>query len=93
VKSPKVYVRDTGLLHSLFNLSDRHALMGHPRVGASWEGFVLEQVATKSMRIAISDLGLKHRWIIYPGTERFPINKHIATWPLRDVAKLRGELR
>lgn len=44
VKAPKVYLRDSGLLHSLLGLPDRHALLGHPRVGASWEGFALEQV-------------------------------------------------
>jgi predicted AAA+ superfamily ATPase len=44
VKSPKVYLRDSGLLHSLLGLPDRHSLLGHPRVGASWEGFALEQV-------------------------------------------------
>jgi hypothetical protein len=43
VKSPKVYFRDSGILHSLLNLSDFHSLTGHPRVGASWEGFALEQ--------------------------------------------------
>ena len=43
VKSPKVYFRDSGLLHSLLNLPDLHSLSGHPRVGASWEGFALEQ--------------------------------------------------
>jgi predicted AAA+ superfamily ATPase len=44
VKAPKIYFRDTGLLHSLFNLTDFHSLAGHPRVSASWEGFALEQV-------------------------------------------------
>lgn len=44
VKSPKVYVRDSGLLHSLLQLRDFDALMGHPKVGASWEGFATEQV-------------------------------------------------
>jgi len=44
VKSPKVFVRDTGLLHSLLGLPDRRALLSHPRLGASWEGFVIEQV-------------------------------------------------
>jgi len=43
VKAPKVYLRDTGILHSLLGLPDHDALTGHPRVGASWEGFVLEQ--------------------------------------------------
>jgi hypothetical protein len=43
VKSPKVYLRDSGILHSLLDLPDRHSLLAHPRVGASWEGFALEQ--------------------------------------------------
>lgn len=42
VKSPKVYVRDTGLLHALLRIDDYSALMGHPVAGASWEGFVIE---------------------------------------------------
>ena len=44
VKAPKIYLRDTGLLHSLLALPDHHTLTGHARVGASWEGFVIEQV-------------------------------------------------
>ncbi|MCC6146469.1 MAG: ATP-binding protein [Anaerolineaceae bacterium] len=43
VKSPKIYFRDTGLLHSLLDIPDRHILLGHPKVGASWEGFAIEQ--------------------------------------------------
>jgi uncharacterized protein len=44
VKAPKVYLRDTGLLHSLLSIGSRNDLLGHPRLGASWEGFTLEQV-------------------------------------------------
>jgi predicted AAA+ superfamily ATPase len=44
VKAPKVYVRDSGVLHALLGIPDRHTLEGHPKVGASWEGFVIEQV-------------------------------------------------
>jgi len=44
VKSPKVYVRDSGLLHQLLGIDTEKALLGHPRAGASWEGFVIEQV-------------------------------------------------
>ncbi len=44
VKSPKVYLRDSGLLHSLLHISDWDGLLAHPIVGASWEGFVLEQL-------------------------------------------------
>jgi hypothetical protein len=134
VKSPKIYLRDSGLLHALLNLPDRHALLGHPRAGASWEGFALEQVlrtlrpsdayywathngaeldllfthrgrrygvelkfneaptATKSMRVAIDDLGLSHLWIVYLGAEKFPIGPRLSAWPLRDVALLRAAL-
>lgn len=44
VKSPKVYVRDSGLLHFLLGIESMSALRSHPRYGASWEGFALEQV-------------------------------------------------
>jgi hypothetical protein len=44
VKSPKVYVRDSGLVHALLGLPDFNALAGHPVVGASWEGFVIENL-------------------------------------------------
>lgn len=44
VRSPKVYVRDTGLLHRLLSLTTMVDLLGHPKVGASWEGFVIEQI-------------------------------------------------
>lgn len=44
VKSPKVYVRDSGILHSLLGITDQRGLEGHPKVGASWEGFVIEQL-------------------------------------------------
>ncbi len=45
VKSPKVYVRDSGLVHALLGIDSLDTLQGHPIVGASWEGFVIEQVA------------------------------------------------
>ena len=44
VKAPKVYVRDSGLLHALFNLETLDAVLAHPKAGASWEGFLLEEV-------------------------------------------------
>ena len=44
VKSPKVYVRDSGIVHSLLGLDDREAVLGHPVAGGSWEGFVLENL-------------------------------------------------
>lgn len=47
VKSPKVYVRDTGLLHYLLNIRSQDDLSGHPATGASWEGFVIEQICNQ----------------------------------------------
>ncbi len=44
VKAPKIYIRDSGLLHYLWGLDTQEALWLHPRCGASWEGFALEQV-------------------------------------------------
>jgi predicted AAA+ superfamily ATPase len=44
VKSPKIYIRDSGLFHSLIHILNYDYLQGHPKVGASWEGFALEQV-------------------------------------------------
>ncbi len=44
VKSPKLYFRDSGIFHTLMGISDRDALYRHPKLGASWEGFALEQI-------------------------------------------------
>jgi hypothetical protein len=47
VKVPKIYIADSGLLHTLLNVQTRTALEGHPKVGASWEGFALGEVITR----------------------------------------------
>jgi hypothetical protein len=44
VRSPKVYVRDSGLLHTLLGIRDQETLLGHPVVGSSWEGMVIENI-------------------------------------------------
>lgn len=44
VKSPKVYVRDSGLVHALLSIGDREALLSHPIAGASWEGLMIESL-------------------------------------------------
>ena len=44
VKSPKVYVRDSGLLHALLGVATQRDLEGHPKVGASWEGYAIEEI-------------------------------------------------
>lgn len=45
VKAPKVYIRDSGILHHLAGINDMDQLMGHPILGASWEGYVIEQIS------------------------------------------------
>jgi predicted AAA+ superfamily ATPase len=44
IKAPKIYIRDTGILHGLLNIMDFESLLGHPVVGASWEGLVIENL-------------------------------------------------
>lgn len=48
VKTPKIYIRDSGLLHALLNIPDSNALHAHPVLGASWEGLVVEQIAAQA---------------------------------------------
>jgi predicted AAA+ superfamily ATPase len=54
VKSPRVYVRDSGLVHALLGLADANELAGHPVVGASWEGFVIEQLLSAAPQRTIA---------------------------------------
>ena len=63
VKAPKIYFRDTGLLHTLMGVPTLDALLSHPRSGASWEGFALEQV----LRIAAPDEA--YFWATHNGAE------------------------
>ena len=63
VKSPKIYFRDTGLLHALMGVSTLPELLVHPRCGASWEGFALEQV----LRLAKPDEA--YFWATHQGAE------------------------
>ncbi len=65
VRSPKVYIADPGLLHALLGIETRDDLEGHPKVGASWEGFVLREVVAR--------LGARpeecHFWATHAGAE------------------------
>ncbi|MBT3220542.1 MAG: ATP-binding protein [Proteobacteria bacterium] len=63
VKSPKIYLRDSGLLHTLLGIGSQREISGHPKVGASWEGFALEQVLRR--------YGERHAWFwgSYQGAE------------------------
>ena len=48
VKAPKIFIRDSGLLHALLGIHTARELEGHPKLGASWEGFVLEEVIRRT---------------------------------------------
>ena len=63
VKAPKIYFRDSGLLHELLGIADEAALLVHPRSGASWEGFALEQM----LRIAQPEQA--YFWATHAGAE------------------------
>lgn len=63
VKSPKVYLRDSGLLHALLALGDQETLASHPKYGASWEGFALEQI------LAVANTRDAYFWASYTGAE------------------------
>jgi predicted AAA+ superfamily ATPase len=130
VKSPKIYLRDSGVLHHLLGIRELLDLRMHPRYGASWEGFALEQTliahgerdayfyatqrgaeldllllrrgrrwgvefkctdapkTTKSMQIALEDLKLEHLWVVYPGTQSYPLTDRITALPLREMGAL-----
>jgi uncharacterized protein len=133
VKAPKVYVRDSGLLHYLLGIGSPAALRSHPRYGASWEGFALEQVLqlwgerdayfwstqrgaeldllllrkgrrvgfefkctdaptlTRSMHVALEDLQLEKLFLVYPGTERYPLLERVEVLPLADLPGLQSK--
>ena len=65
VKRPKMYFRDSGVLHALRSLKNRQDVLGHPQLGASWEGFALEQT--------IQHVGLREQdvyfWAVHTGAE------------------------
>ncbi|MFN3216892.1 MAG: ATP-binding protein [Acidimicrobiales bacterium] len=63
VRSPKVYVRDSGLLHTLLGIGTESALLDHPKVGASWEGFVIEQLAAGMPEVPL------YFWATHAGAE------------------------
>jgi uncharacterized protein len=127
VKSPKVFLRDTGLLHALLGVPSFRSLEGHPKLGASWEGFVIEEILqlvgerdayfwatqsgaeldlllfvgssrygvevkyadapglSKSMRIALDDLHLRHLFVVYPGHEAYGLSREVTVLPLEQL--------
>lgn len=131
VKSPKLYFRDSGLFHSLQSIENERQLLAHPKLGASWEGFALEQVTTilgidersqffwathngaeldlfwqekgknwgiefkytdapkraKSMLNTLQDLKLSHLWVVYPGSEKYRLDRQITALPLSHISR------
>jgi hypothetical protein len=65
IKSPKVYLADTGILHSLLGIAGEHDLLGHPKCGASWEGFALHEV----IRHANAKRDEAYFWGLHSGAE------------------------
>lgn len=131
VKSPKVYVRDSGITHALLGLGNKEAMLGHPIAGHSWEGFVIENLLSvapqgsvanfyrasggaeidllvklpgrkpwaieikrnldprprKGFYSACIDVKPEARFVVYPGTERFPVAQDIEVISLSDLAR------
>lgn len=63
IKAPKIYIRDSGILHALLQLQTLGDVQSHPKLGASWEGFALEQV------IAVLDTRDAYSWATHAGAE------------------------
>ena len=136
VKSPKVYVRDSGLVHALLGVQDDLALAGHPVMGASWEGFAIENLLavapprtlasfyrtaagaeidlilelpgrtvpwaieikhslsprpSRGFHHALDDLRPERTFIVYAGTERYPLSREVEVIGVREMMEvLRG---
>ena len=65
VKSPKIFIRDAGLLHALLNLPTKRDIEGHPKLGASWEGFIIDQLV---QQLGVSPEETYH-WRTHQGAE------------------------
>ncbi len=131
VKSPKVYVRDSGVAHALLGIKDIESLLGHPVMGLTWEGFVIETLigaapdateahfyrtsngtevdlvltlpggklwaievkrnsspkVERGFYSACADLAPARRFVVYPGTERFPLDDSTEAIGVVELAK------
>jgi predicted AAA+ superfamily ATPase len=129
-KGPRLYLRDSGLVHALLGIGDLEALLAHPVVGASWEGMVIENLLAcapedtaahyyrssggaeadlllvlpggerwavevkRSLRprpergfhAACEDLEPARRFVVYPGSERYPVSEKVEAIALPDLA-------
>jgi predicted AAA+ superfamily ATPase len=85
IKSPKIYLRDTGLLHALLGIDDHNDLLGHPVYGASWEGFVLENILSLlpdwTASFYRSSSGSEIDLILEKGKKRIAVECKVSTSP------------
>ena len=133
VKSPKVYVRDSGIVHALLGIPSHDALIGHPIAGTSWEGFVIENLlarapagtrasfygtrsgaemdlvlelpaglgtwaievklglapkVTKGFHSACEDIAPTSAFVVYAGSERYPLAANVEVIGLRELAAM-----
>ncbi len=132
VKTPKMFIRDTGLLHKLLNISDFDMLLGNPVAGASWEGFIIENIIVnlsnkwrysyyrtatqteidlvlegpgnevwaieikksaapsikKTFHTSCAEVGATHKYVLYSGTERFPMAENTEAIGLIELLKM-----
>jgi predicted AAA+ superfamily ATPase len=85
IKSPKIYLRDTGLLHALLGIEDHNDLLGHPVYGASWEGFVMENILSLlpdwTASFYRSSSGSEIDLILEKGKKRIVVECKVSTSP------------
>jgi predicted AAA+ superfamily ATPase len=85
VKSPKIYVRDTGILHTLLGLSTMNNLLGHPVYGGSWEAFVVEQILSTAPNMHAwfyrTEKGNEADLVLEKGGKRFVVECKASTSP------------
>lgn len=83
VKSPKVYIHDSGLLHALLRIRTMEDLQSHPSLGSSWEAFVIEQIIG-----LISETWECYFYRTVAGEESYPLGNNVFTLPLKDIARV-----
>jgi predicted AAA+ superfamily ATPase len=73
VRTPKVYIRDSGVAHSLLDIETFNDLLGHPIAGPSWEGFVIENLITAAgERCTPYFLKVKESFLVHSGSDTWP---------------------
>ena len=86
VKSPRVYLRDSGILHALLGIENQQELFGHPVYGASWEGYVIENIVTRLPRWKPSFFrtsnGAEMDLVLEKGSRRIAVEVKSSTSPM-----------